>query len=155
MGGARELDGAKVRYLAAGAGLVRFLDLFAGDRVLVLASRIDVVLGARERIPYVDLPALGGLLGLRGYPRDRFRDRGAATATVEYRYGVTPSVTARTFVDVGQTFDPVDDPSLDELRTGFGGGLLLHTRSALVGGFDVAGSADGDLMVVVTWGQAP
>jgi outer membrane translocation and assembly module TamA len=123
--------------------------------VLVLGQRIDTVIGDRSEVPYIDLPALGGPFSLRGYPRARFRDRIAAEATAEYRYGLSPNLTARTFVDVGRTFPAVDELTLDQLRTGFGGGLLVHTGDSIRARFDVAGSVDGDLFVLFSWGEAP
>ncbi len=41
-------------------------------------------------LPYYSLPTLGGTHTLRGYIQNRFTDRGAAHASIEYRIGLIP-----------------------------------------------------------------
>ncbi len=154
-GFARDVRRAEVDYVRSSLEASRLFDLYAGDRVLVLSARMEAVIGDRAAIPFVDLPSLGGDAGLRGYPTHRFRDRVASVATAEYRYGIAPQVTARVFVDAGRTFPSLDELSLHDLRAGFGGGLLVHSSSEVLGRFDIAGSDEGDLFLLMAWGNAP
>lgn len=151
-GFASDLGGARVRYGRARLEAARLFDLYAGDRVLVLGASTEAVIGDRDDIPYIDLPSLGGGTSLRGYRRGEFRDKIATEATAEYRYGLAPQVTARAFTDVGRTFADAGDLGVDDLRLGFGGGLLIHWRDEVRARVDLAGSIDGDVMLVLVWG---
>jgi hypothetical protein len=137
------------RHLRWGMDVQRYFDLYGGDRVLVLRAVYEGVTGSLANVPFVDLPRLGGPAVLRGYPQDRFRDRQAGVATVEYQWGIDRSVGAFVFSDVGRVWRNYDDLKQGNLRVAFGGGLQLHTMKNFLGRLMIASSIDGDLFVQI------
>jgi outer membrane protein assembly factor BamA len=131
------------RFIRWGGDVQRYFDLWLGDRVLILRVYVEGVSGEMDRIPFIDLPALGGQYLLRGYSRDRYRDRYAAAATAEYDYPVQKQLTGFLFVDGGRVWRSVDDLEATDVRVGFGGGIQFHTRSSFLGRLFVATSIDG------------
>ncbi len=114
--------------------------------MLITRVRLEGVTGAVDQVPFTELPSLGGGNFLRGYPFERFRDRVAALASLEYQWDLSHFVDARLFTDVGRVYSSLDELSLHDLRVGFGGGLELHNDS---GQFqvevDLATSIDGGI----------
>jgi hypothetical protein len=130
-------------YWRYGVDLQRFVRIGKGPRVLSGRLYGEAVTGSHDEVPFTELPRLGGKTLLRGYPRDRFRDRVSAMGSVEYSWSLSQIVSASTFVDVGRVFRSVDDLELDALRLGYGFGLELHTDHAFIGRASVASSIDG------------
>jgi hypothetical protein len=140
--------GMNVAYTRYGANALRYFDLFNGDRVLVLRGRLEGVAGDAAAIPFTDLPRLGGPTLLRGYIRDRFRDRVSMLASVEYRYPIWRQMAGFLFVDAGRVLPELSDAGRAlwqprQLRASVGGGLefLNSDRFAIRG--QVAGSSEG------------
>jgi hypothetical protein len=123
--------------------LQRYIDLYRGDRVLVLRAAVEAVTGELAEVPFDELPRLGGPVLLRGYPQDRFRDRHAGLASAEYQWGVDRNVTAFLFADAGRVWRDLDDLETGPLRVGFGGGLQLHTLKSFLARVMLASSRDG------------
>lgn len=126
-----------------------FIELFGGDRVLRLRLRYAAVVGPRRNIPFEDWPNLGGSTLLRGYGRERFRGRATLLSTVEYRYPVQPNISSYIFVDAGRAYAALDAFTLEGMRVGFGGGLLLYTESTFLIGLQMSSSIDGGVQVNV------
>jgi hypothetical protein len=97
------------------------------SRVLALRVALDSTAGENQEIPFTELPRLGGVHRLRGHKPDRFRDRHAWFATVEYRYPVSQYIGSALFVDVGDVHNRYQDFFDDKPH--FGGGLGLNIRS--------------------------
>lgn len=144
------IDGDRTNYLRYGLEARRYFDLYAGDRVLMLRGYAEGVtaVGPGGYVPFTDLPRLGGPQQLRGYTRDRFRDRLAVLGTVEYRYPIWNELSGFLFVDVGRVLAGAD--ALDTLarspgrtRVGGGGGLEMYRGSRFRMRGQVAGSPDG------------
>ncbi|MCA9553811.1 MAG: BamA/TamA family outer membrane protein [Myxococcales bacterium] len=141
------------RYFHWGAEAAVYFELWGEDRVLVLRGFVEGVEGDRTRIPFADLPRLGGPYRLRGYRLNTFRDEKAALGTLEYRWRVHQFVTASLFVDAGQ----VNDDYLDLLKfgddsnwkVGFGGGLRLGSETSTLLNVDVS-YGDGIQVLVST-----
>lgn len=127
-------------YARFGGELTGYLDLYGGDRVLVLRAALDAVEGQASEIPFVELPYLGGPNRLRGYPLYRFRDEKALFGTVEYHYPIHEMVGGSLYVDVGQvapTFAGlVERP---DWKVGVGGGVILRSEDTVYLTLDVAG----------------
>jgi hypothetical protein len=147
-GVARGVGGADVAYTRYGVDGFRYFDLYGGDRVLILRGRMEGVVGADDQIPFTDLPRLGGPVLLRGYARDRYRDRVAMLATIEYRYPIWRQLGGFLFVDGGRVVPGLADagraalaPQL--LRVGGGGGLELLQGEIFRMRAQVAGSPEG------------
>jgi hypothetical protein len=136
-----------------GGEIQRYVDLYRGDRVLALRAVAEGVTGARDEVPFTDLPRLGGATYLRGYPRDRFRDRNLGVASAEYRWPVEHGVLGYAFVDAGRVWDHADelaDDGLDALRVGFGGGVQLHGAGFITRG-QIASSIDGGVFALLSF----
>jgi hypothetical protein len=139
-GGVLPVD--RYRYGHFGAELAQYINLYRRTRVLVLRGAVEGVVGHEDRIPFVELPRLGGVQNLRGYVADRFRDKLAAVATVEYRYPIHELLAGALFVDAGHVGRTPNElfafDALKRWRLDAGGGLLLHTRESMLLGLDVA-----------------
>lgn len=142
---ARDVAGAPTHYTLYGGDIQRFIRLGANPRVLTLRLMAQEVRGETEEIPFVDLPRLGGPTLLRGYDRDRFRDRAMALGSAEYLWDLGRMWSAYLFTDAGRVYPRLQDAALEDLRVGFGGGLQLHFEKSIVGRFNVASSIDGGL----------
>lgn len=141
------------RYFHWGAEVSVFFELWAPERVLVLRGFVEGVEADAGRVPFADLPRLGGPYRLRGYRLNTFRDEKAVLGTVEYRWRVHQFVTASLFVDAGQ----VNDDYLDLLKfgddsnwkVGFGGGLRIGSERTTLLNVDIA-YGDGLQILVST-----
>lgn len=135
------------RFGRLGLDLQRFVDLFDGNRVLRLRLLVETVIGSLRRIPFAELPTLGGAAWLRGYPRARFRDRIAAIATVEYVYPIDHRVSGFLFVEPGRVWSDPTELTLEHLRMGFGGGFQLHRTSSFIARIQLASTIHGGFHV--------
>ncbi len=139
LGGASVLD--RARYAHYGLEVAYYLSPFWRDRVLV--GRV-VLEGARELegdLPFTELPRLGGAGRLRGYATDRFRDRLATIGTLEYHYPIHANLAGLLFADIGKvarTYDELLTTGRADWHLGYGGGLIIHTPSAVKIRLDVA-----------------
>ena len=79
---------------------------------------------------------------MRGYRTDRFRDKLATTATVEYHWPIHELITGELFVEtakVGRTYDALLGAGLsDDWHVGYGGGLIIHTTNRIRLRVDIA-----------------
>lgn len=111
-------------------------------RTVVLRLAHEAVGGDTDEIPFTELPRLGGAGLLRGYSRDRFRDRLAAIGTAEYHYPIHENLSGQFFVEAGKVASDygelVGAGLSDSWNVGFGGGLLVHTREDTKVRIDVA-----------------
>lgn len=146
----RGLGRDRARYLRYGLWLERTLDLYGGTRVLWLRARGEALAGRLDRLPFAQLPALGGAQLLRGYATDRFRDRAAAVATAEYRFELLDRASAFLFADAGRVWASVGDATLRGLRVGYGGGVELYGHHSFLARLELATSIDGGLFVALT-----
>lgn len=138
------------RFVRFGAEAQRYVDLWRGTRVLALRARFEGISGELDRIPFVDLPTLGGPYVLRGYPRDRFRDRYAGLVTAEYGYPIKYLATGFVFVEAGRVWRDIEDLDLTGNRLAFGWGLQLYTIRAYLGRISLASSIDGGVQFQFT-----
>ena len=142
-GYARGFAGDPTDTLRYGLDVQRYLDLYFGDRVLVLRAYLEGVTADVDDIPFSELPRLGGSRLMRGYPRNRFRDRAVTAFSVEYRYPISRTLSAFTFLDGGGAWRTLADFDPRELHPGYGAGVQLHTAELFLTRFLVAGGDDG------------
>ncbi len=136
------------RFGYGGLDALGLLDLYNGDRVLSLRITIDAAIGPLDRIPFNELPTLGGSQALRGWETNRFRDRWAAATALEYSWPVTKGLSGFAFVDAGRVAR-VPDALLDEVpRFGGGAGAQVFTSRSLVARAWVAGSEEDVILRV-------
>jgi hypothetical protein len=151
-GHARSLRGDPSRFYRFGVDLQRYINLFDNSRVLVVRGYGEGVSEPPgERVPFSELPSLGGRRILRGYPKSRFRDRYAAMGSLEYQFDVNSGSYGYLFMDAGKVMRTMDAVSLDELRLGFGGGLQLNTTNSRLARILIAGTADGDFLLSLSF----
>ena len=130
-------------YLRWGVDAQRYVDVFRGDRVLIVRGQVEAVTADLDGVAFTDLPALGGSRVLRGYDRGRFRDRWIGLGSVTYRFPINRVLAGFTWIDAGQAFRSVDAFDATELRFGYGGGLQLHTAEQFLARLQVGGGDDG------------
>jgi len=131
------------RFVRLEAEAQRFFTLFWRERILALRARLDRVhaLGS-GKVPYADLPALGGSQRLRGYHRGSLRGEGALLLSAEYRYPIWDTWNAFLFWDEGQVFAEYGQVEPDRFRTAYGAGVVLRTSRALLLSLRVGHSAE-------------
>ena len=141
------LPGDPSRFGRLGLDVQRFIDLWGGNRVLMVRLVGDSVLAPMSRIPFVDLPTIGGPYALRGHARARFRDRIAAYATAEYVWEIEHRLAGFLFVDTGRVWSTPAELTLRHLRLGYGGGIQLHSRVGYIARLQIASSLEGGVHV--------
>jgi hypothetical protein len=127
-----------------GVDVQQLVRLGVGPRVLVLGVHGEGITASPDSVPFVELPALGGPLFLRGFAPDRFRDRLAAAGTLGYRWDLARWIEAQAFVDAGRVYGSLDTLTLSGLRVGYGLGLDLGHGA---GRIDIASSLDDGTFV--------
>lgn len=145
----RGIDRDPSHYYSYGGELQRYFDLYDGTRTLALRAMVDAIGGTDGRtdgkIPFIDLPRLGGSEYLRGYPTGRFRDRIVMLGTAEYTWALMHNASAFTFIDVGQALASFEDAPSEKIRFGYGFGIQLHTKNTFLVRTQLAFSREGDL----------
>lgn len=149
-GGLHENLDDELRFFRGGIDLQRYLPLTVGPRVIELRFHAEAVRGSRGEIPFLELPELGGLQMLRGYDRDRFRDRVAAVAQGGYLFALSRLVAASVFVDVGRVYAGLDELTWRDQRVGFGGAIEIYNASNMVLRTEIAGSIDGSMYLYLS-----
>jgi hypothetical protein len=137
-----------------GIDVQRFVDLWRGTRLLRLRGVLEGTIAPRDRIPFVELPTLGGPYFLRGYPRGRFRDRVAGFATIEYSWEIADFMAGFLFIEPGRVWSGTLPVDRTPVRMGFGGGVQIHTRRMFIGRIQLASSIDGGFGVDLNFAPA-
>lgn len=130
VGGAPPQHGYK--FLRYGAEFTGYIDIYHGDRVLALHAAHESVYGEDNEIPFAEMPRLGGPRRLRGYDKDRFRDKNTLLLSAEYHYPISDLVQGVVFFEagsVGRDYEQLFTP--DSYKFGGGGGLHFqyHDKS--------------------------
>lgn len=146
-GRVHRIDGGGGDYWRYGTDLQHYFRIGRGPRVLAARAHLEGVTGARDEVTFLDMPMLGGSSVLRGYPGERFRDRIAALASLDYVWDLSQMFAARVFTDVGRVFASADDATVNDLRLGYGIGLEAYTKSSFAVRTSLASSIDGGLFL--------
>lgn len=136
-------------FFRVGIDLQRYIRLTERPRTLQFRLWAEMVTGDRDKVPFTELPRIGGIDLLRGYELDRFRDRVAAVGQVSYTWAAATWLAPVLFADVGRVYSGLDELSLDHLRVGFGGALEVYNRRGMVIRAQVASSLDGGVFAFV------
>jgi hypothetical protein len=80
-----------------------------------------------------------------------FRDRYVATGSVEYQFDINMGSYGYVFTDAGKAMRTIDADALDDLRLGFGGGLQINSANSRLARILIAGSADGDFLLSLSF----
>lgn len=129
-------------YAHYGAEASYYLAPFWHRRVVVGRIALEGVRDKNNDIPFTELPRIGGAGLLRGFHTDAFRDRLAAIATLEYHYPIHELISGQLFVETGKvagTYDALLGAGFtDNWHVGYGGGLIVHSRSSVKARVDIA-----------------
>ncbi|CAN5830133.1 hypothetical protein BH11MYX3_BH11MYX3_44050 [soil metagenome] len=128
-----------------GIDLQRFIRLTERPRTLQLRLWGEAVTGARDEVPFSELPRLGGDSLLRGYPVDRFRDRVAIVAQAGYTWAAASWLAPVLFVDVGRVYSGLADLTYKDPRVGFGVAFEAYNLRGLLARVEIASSMDGGI----------
>ncbi len=158
------LAGEADTYGAVGGEAVAYIPVRLAPQ-LTLALRA----GAEHRIgdfPFFDAATLGGDSSLRGYRRERFAGRTAASASAEARaklvdidfYVLPAEIGLLGFIDAGRVWSadsplPAATYAGDDLQLGYGGGLWFNLLDRALFNFTV-GASDENVLVTVGFGFA-
>ena len=112
-------------------GYSRVFDIYKHNRLLNVGFQIEYTDGLGKEVPFNYLSALGEDSPLRGFTDGRFRDSGYVLFNMEYSYpvwrGFIPTVTGMgtVFLDLGKTFDELDDLTTGTVQYSVGTGLAF------------------------------
>lgn len=81
-------------------------------------------------IPFLDMSAVGNDDLLRGYPKNRYRDRNMIGGQLEYRFPLFWRFGMVVFAGGGDVFHKTSDLSLDHLKYSYGTGLRFVVNPA-------------------------
>ena len=140
-------------FMRYGIDAQRYIKLAQNPRTLVLRAHVEGVTGDIDEVPFTELPRLGGPTLLRGFRRDRYRDRIRMLTTAEYQFDLSNMFAGFVFVDAGQVLRETGD-AFSDFVVGYGGGLQLHTRTSYMGRLLVGTSTDGAFLFSVAFDPA-
>lgn len=138
-------------YFRIGVDLQHYLRISNGPRVLELRLLGEMVTEERDEVPFSELPRLGGAVLLRGYQRNRFRDRIAIVGQANYVWALGQNVAAVVFGDVGRVYGELDDLSFSNLRFGFGGGVEFYAPRGFLMRATLASSINGGFFAFLSF----
>lgn len=119
--------------------LQQFIPFWNKSRVLALRALAHHADGiGQAQVPFYLMPTLGGARTLRGYDRQRFRDRSLIYLSAEYRYEVNPFLMGAVFYDAGQVAPDFSHFSVRDFRDNFGVGLRVGYSNAVAIRADLA-----------------
>ena len=130
-GGAVPVNG--YTYAHYGVELSGTINLYKHTRLLTFRAAMETVHGDTDRIPFTDLPRLGGADRMRGYLEDQFRDEKLALASVEYHYPIHDMILGQLFIDAGYVAAEYRElfGEIDRWRIGGGGGFIFGSADSI------------------------
>jgi Omp85 superfamily domain len=129
------------RYEAEAA---QFVPLVADKWVLALrAWEVFSDTSSGNTVPFYLLPSLGGKNTLRGYRDYRFHDRNMQVFNAESRWALFTHLDVAVFADAGKVAPDAGGLDFKDLRTSYGAGVRVHSRTATVARLDLGHSSEG------------
>ena len=118
--------------------LQQLIDLFQGNRILMIGGRAEAVSERAEQLPFDRLPALGGADALRALGRDELRGRTVGFLEAQYEWPLGEDSRAYVLVEGGHVlgFGTI---------AGYGGGIRFLHGSSTVLRLQLAGATDGTI----------
>ncbi|BCS33663.1 hypothetical protein TBR22_A28900 [Luteitalea sp. TBR-22] len=143
-------DGGAFSFTDTRIDLQQFIPFWNLSRVLalrVLAQHADGL--GQAQVPFYLMPTLGGARGLRGYERQRFRDRSLILVSAEYRYEINPFLMAAVFYDAGQVAPDWSNFRLRDFRDNYGVGFRFGYSNAVALRADLAFGGESTARLIV------
>lgn len=81
-------------------------------------------------VPFLDMSPAGGEDILRGYPKNRFRDKHFIGSQLEYRYPLFWRLGMVSFIGIGDVFNQLNDININTVKYSVGSGLRLAVNPA-------------------------
>lgn len=139
-------SGRDYRYARYRIDLRRYQPTFRRDRVIVVRAFLDRVDTFDEgAAPFWDLPRLDEDRALRGFERNRFRDKGALLFNAEYRYPIWDTWDGYLFWDEGQVFRNFSDVDSSRFEWSAGAGILFLSEKKFLMRIQFATSEEDQL----------
>jgi len=114
----------EVDFVRYGGDLQGYLPLARAQTLALRAAGEEARPSDETRhIKLTELPSLGGRSTLRGYLPDRFIDNASMLGSAEYRYRLSPLITACCFADFGKVMPRLLDFDFNDLHRSFGASL--------------------------------
>jgi len=133
------------------ADLRQFVSIMAERRVLAVrlfASTSEPAKGAR--VPFLNMPTLGGHDALRGFRDYRFRGPHAILTQTEYRFEIWSGLDGALFYDAGKVALRRRDLDFRRLEDAYGFGFRFNTDNGTILRVDAGfGSRDGKHLYIV------
>jgi outer membrane protein assembly factor BamA len=143
-------EGGAYSFTSTRVDLQQFIPFWNESRVLALRLMAEHADGlGSAQVPFYVLPTLGGARSLRGYDRQRFRDRNVLLFSAEYRYEVNPFLMAAVFYDAGQVAAELDDLRLQDFSDNYGIGFRFGYSNAVALRADVAFGGEDPVRLIV------
>lgn len=122
-----------------------YLSVFNQRRVIALRALVSsATADAGHEVPFYLQQTLGGPDDLRGFRRNRFRDRHLMLLQAEYRWEVFTAMDAAIFADAGKVASRRADLSFKNLEHDYGFGVRFGTDNGVFLRIEGAfGSSDG------------
>jgi outer membrane protein assembly factor BamA len=142
--GYADRDYGKYSFRRYEAEAAQFVPLVEDKWVLALhAWEVFSDTSAGNTVPFYLMPSLGGKNTLRGYYDYRFHDRDMQVFNAESRWGLFTHLDLAVFADAGKVAPVASDLDLKHMKTSYGAGLRVHTRTSTVGRLDFGHSTEG------------
>ena len=152
-----EEGGDSPSYWGYRANLEQFVPLWFTERALALRGFVGYLDGQTDEIPFQRLYTNDEPDQLRGYTDYRWRDRGIAAATIEYRWPAWSlralgglGIDAYLLTDLGQVFHDFDEISSRNATVSYGGGLRLASPAGFRGRIEIARSEEETVFRIST-----
>ena len=143
-------EGGDYSFTSTRVDLQQFIPFWNESRVLALRLMAEHADGlGSAQVPFYVQPTLGGARSLRGYDRQRFRDRSVVLFSAEYRYEVNPFLMAAVFYDAGQVAPDWSDFRLKDLSDNYGIGFRFGYSNAVALRADVAFGGEDPVRLIV------
>lgn len=137
--------------------LEQFIPLWFTERALALRGFLGYLDAETDEIPFQRLYTNDEPDQLRGFDDYRWRDRGIAAATIEYRWPAWSlqalgglGIDAYLLTDVGQVFHDFSDISSRNSTVSYGGGLRLVSAAGFRGRLEIARSDEATVFRIST-----
>jgi hypothetical protein len=125
-----DLDRGAYSFQRAEADLQQYISLYRHRRVLALRALVSVSdADPGAQVPFYFQRTLGGPDDLRGFHRDRFRDKDVLLLQAEYRWEIFTAVDGALFYDTGKVASRVENLNFKDLESDYGIGFRFGTAN--------------------------